>query len=261
MATQTSVEVPSSDRVEPGSFTLRLATLPPVSQRPSDPNSAAESWVASFNKVLGNPEPESVFEVFLLESYWRDQLCLSWDFHCLQGPENIAPLLRQSNGGSRLRSVSLDKSTAIRSPQATSFGGDIHAVQAFLTVETDVGHGRGVVKLVRDDSGWKAYTLFTFLEELNGYKEVTGRKRPNGVAHGEQISRKNWLDRRNAEQDFEGDEEPTVLVVGKNDQAFSIRILLTCPYRCWPIRTHGCSKAQDVGYQNLDYRPRKASWG
>jgi hypothetical protein len=261
MATQTSVEVPSSDRVEPGSFTLRLATLPPVSQRPSDPNSAAESWVASFNKVLGNPEPESVFEVFLLESYWRDQLCLSWDFHCLQGPEKIAPLLRQSNGGSRLRSVSLDKSTAIRSPQATSFGGDIHAVQAFLTVETDVGHGRGVVKLVRDDSGWKAYTLFTFLEELNGYKEVTGRKRPNGVAHGEQISRKNWLDRRNAEQDFEGDEEPTVLVVGKNDQAFSIRILLTCPYRCWPIRTHGCSKAQDVGYQNLDYRPRKASWG
>jgi hypothetical protein len=45
---------------------------------------------------------------------------------------------------------------------------------------------------------------------------VTGSKRPNGVEHGEHTSRLNWLDRRNIEEDFEGNDEPTVLIVGKS---------------------------------------------
>jgi hypothetical protein len=110
--------------------------------------------------------------------------------------------------------VSLDQSTALRSP-STSVIGDAHIVQTFLTVETDVGFGKGVVRLVNDNGKWKAFTLFTFLEGLKGHEEVTGRKRPNGVDHGEHISRTNWLDRRNAEEEFEDDEEPTVLILGK----------------------------------------------
>lgn len=216
MATEPLVEVPSSDRVEPGSFPLRLAILPiTVSQPPSDANSIAESWVAAFNKSLGSPQLTNISGVFLDESYWRDQLCLSWDFHCLQGPAKIAALLEQSKEGSRLRSVSLDKSTALREPKARRIGSGTHAVRAFLTVVTDVGYGKGVVNLVNENSEWKAFTLFTFLEGLTGHEEDTGRKRPNGVKHGEHASRKNWLDRRNAEEDLEGGEEPTVLILGK----------------------------------------------
>jgi hypothetical protein len=215
MATQTSVQVPSSDRVEPGSFPLRLANLPSKSPPASDVNSVAESWVASFNKVLGNPQLASISEVFLTESYWRDQLCLSWDFHCLQGPEKIASLLKQSKDGGRVKSVALDKSTALRSPRPSLLSDEVHTVQAFLTVETDVGHGHGVVTLVNDNGEWKAFTLFTFLEGFSGHEEATGRKRPNGVEHGEHVSRKNWLDRRKAEEEFEEGEEPTVLILGE----------------------------------------------
>ena len=214
MATQTVIKVPSSSRVEPGSFPLRLATLPSASPAPHDASSVAESWVASFNKVLGRPELANISEVFLPESYWRDQLCLSWDFHCLEGPEKIASLIKRSKNGCRITSVSLDESTALRSPTISVLG-EAPIVQIFLTIETDVGHGKGVVTLANDGGKWKAFTLFTFLEGLQGHVEATGKKRPNGVKHGENISGKNWLDRRNAEEEFEGGEEPIVLIVGK----------------------------------------------
>ena len=216
MATQTVVQVPSSDRVEPGSFPLQLATLPSSSPAPRDASSVAESWVASFNKVLGRPELANISEVFLPESYWRDQLCLSWDFHCLQGPGKIASLINNSKDGCRISSVSLDKSTELRSPVVSTLG-EAPVIQTFLTIETDVGYGKGVVKLANDSGTWKAFTLFTFLERLRGHEEVTGKKRPNGVEHGEHTSRKNWLDRRNAEEEFEGGEEPSVLIIGESN--------------------------------------------
>lgn len=214
MATRTAVEVSSSNRVEPGSFPLPLATLPTVSTAPQDANSAAELWVSSINKVLGSPEISSISEVFCLESYWRDQLCLSWDFHCLQGPEKIGFLIKNSKEGCRIRSVSLDKSTVSSSPRASILG-ETHVVQTFLNVLTDVGYGKGVVNLVNEAGTWKAFTMFTFLEGLRGHEELTGSRRPNGVEHGEHISRLNWLDRRNIEEDFEDNNEPTVLIVGK----------------------------------------------
>jgi len=88
-------------------------------------------------------------------------------------------------------------------------------VQAFLKVDTDVGRGAGLVRLVQENGTWKVFTLFTYLTELKGHEEAVGKKRPNGVEHGEHISRKNWLDRRNAEENFENGQEPTVLILGE----------------------------------------------
>ena len=116
-----------------------------------------------------------------------------------------------------MKSLALDKSSALRSPAATVLDADgqVHIVQAFLTVETDVGNGAGIVRLAQDDGKWKVFTLFTFLKELRGHEELAARKRPFGVEHGERASRKNWLDRRNEEKNFEEGQEPTVLILGE----------------------------------------------
>jgi hypothetical protein len=215
MATQVSMDVPSFDRVAPGSFPLSLATFPAVaSPPPSDPQKVVELWLLSFNDALRNPSFD-ISEIFFPESYWRDQLCLSWDFRCLKGPDEIASLLRKSKSGCRMSSAALDNSSHLRSPTVAPFTDTVCSVQAFLTVETDVGTGKGIVRLVQDDKAWKAFTLFTFLEGLTGYEEAIRWRRPNGVEHGEHSSRKTWLDRRDEEENFRGREEPTVLIVGK----------------------------------------------
>ena len=92
---------------------------------------------------------------------------------------------------------------------------------SFLTIETDVGRGRGLVRLLQDqeDGKWKAFTLFTTMHELKGHEETVRGRRPNGVIHGGQPGRKNWQERRKATENFEGDIEPTVLILGKGKLA------------------------------------------
>ena len=260
VVTQAPFEVQSSDRVEPGSFPLGIANFP-IGEASNDANAVATQWVDSFNKTI-NSDISSIADVFLPESYWRDQLCLSWDFHTLQGPQKIISLLSKSKSGPRIKSLTLDKTSELRSPTATvaDTEGKTHTVQAFLTVETDVGRGAGLVRLVQEHSTWKVFTLFTFLTELNGYEESIRKQRPLGVQHGEHTSRKNWLDLRNAEENFEDGQEPTVLILGEIDLYFMGRDSITDFFRRWTGRPHHCSAAQDAQRQIPHCRSRRTSW-
>lgn len=220
IAVGSPVEVPSSDRCESGSFPLITAKFPRgTTLKTVDADDTASKWVEAFNKCITNPELATIPDLFLDEGYWRDQLCLSWDFHTLQGPKKIVELLKANS--SRVKSLSLDKSSQVRSPATSSIDdGKVPIVQAFLKVQTDVGSGEGHVRLVQENGTWKVFTLFTFLKDLRGFEEAIGMKRPNGVQHGEHRSQQNWLDRRAAEEKFEGGEEPTVLILGNKLQVF-----------------------------------------
>jgi len=208
----------SANRVEPGSVPLLMAQYPESKiLKPINANQIASLWIETFNEAIVRPDIKSIAAAFLTESYWRDQLCLSWDFHTLKGPEKIFDLFGKTKNGCRIKSVALDKSFPVRSPITSTLdaAGTIDIVQAFLTVETDVGNGTGVLRLAQEQGAWKAYTLFTMLKELKGFEPNVGKKRPFGVVHGENQSRQNWQQRRNAEEIFEDSQEPTVLIVGK----------------------------------------------
>lgn len=220
IAAQPSTNVASSDRVEPGSFPLAFAKLPTATQSgPVDANNVAATWVEAFNKTLPNTEPSAVSELFLEESYWRDQLCLSWDIHTLHGPQRIVELIQKSGKGCRIKSLALDETSSVRCPRTSTIGleAKVPNVQSFLTVETDVGKGQGFVRLVNDEGKWKAFILFTFLKELSGHEETIGKRRPLGAEHGGHTSKQNWLDKRKIEENFDSGEEPTILIVGMRD--------------------------------------------
>ena len=213
-----AVETPSCNRAEPGSSQLTPASYPDVLPPPEiDVDKVATAWVTSLNQLLANNDFSSVDQVFLKEACWRDQLGLSWDYHTLHGPEKIKSFLDSSPAGSRIKSVSIDHDRPKLAPHiaAADFYGNVKGVAAFLTIETDVGRGRGAVRLLQDQHGkWKAFTLFTVMHELKGHEETVKKNRPNGVEHGGQLGRKNWQERRIAMENFEGDLEPTVLILG-----------------------------------------------
>lgn len=212
--------IPSYNRLEPGSSQLAAASYPITDSLPSvDANAVASEWVESFNKALSAQDPSAVKALFLQGSCWRDQLGLSWDYRSLNGPEKIVSFLKSAPKGSRIASVKIDDSNATRKPtvSAVDFKGHVNGVATFLTLETDVGRGRGVVRLLQDSNDrkkWKAFTLFTTMHELKGYEEAIKDKRPQGVDHGGHPGRKNWQERRKAAENFEGDMEPTVLIIG-----------------------------------------------
>ena len=213
--------IPSYNRSEPGSCQLQAASYPSAASPPSseDVNTVASDWVASLTKALNSQDYGSVEKLFLPEACWRDQLGLSWDYHTLQGPEKITSFLKSAPNGSRIKSIDIDSSNSTRQPgvSAVDYNGKINGVASFLTIETDVGRGRGLVRLLKDsqDNGqWKAFTLFTTVHELKGYEETTKANRPNGVDHGGQLGRKNWQERRTVTENFEGDNEPVVMILG-----------------------------------------------
>ncbi|MCJ1420859.1 hypothetical protein MMC32_007218 [Xylographa parallela] len=214
-----AVEIPSSNRKLPGSHTLDQVHYPQsASLSQLDPESRVTEWLSLFNNHLQSAA-FSLSQVFLKDSYWRDLLCLTWDFHTLSGLEDISSLLRVHGKDPRIKSLAIDHTSDEGKPKIASvdYGGTLKGIQSFLIVETDVGRGRGLVRLVQDldDGGkWKAFTLFTSLKELKGHEELIGERRPSGVIHGSHPGRKNWKERRNAEMNFEDGLEPTVIIVG-----------------------------------------------
>ena len=215
-----AVAIPPSDHCVPGSHLLAQAKYPKVAKSSApiqDPEHVATVWVKDFNNLMSQRNAQ-VSKMFLHESYWRDLLCLTWDFHTLAGPAKISGLLEAIPN--RHIKLEIDASNDVRKPKASTFdfNGELNGVQAFLTVENDAGRGRGCVRLLRDATNadeWKVFTLFTSLEELTGHEESTCSRRPTGVEHGAHVGRMNWQERRLAEIDCEGPFEPTVLVIGE----------------------------------------------
>jgi hypothetical protein len=177
----------------------------------------AKQWLSSFLHFLSSGDDSNLPRLFLENSYWRDHLCLSWDLRTFHGPAKINSFLAAHPKGIRIKSVGIDESrsgSVVVAP--VDFYGDVEGVQIALTVSTDVGSGRGVAKLVKDetDGQWKVFTLYTALESLTGHEEKVGSRRPNGVTHGAEKGRRSWKERRDAEQECGVGEEPIVLIIG-----------------------------------------------
>ena len=216
-----AVQVPSRDRLEPGSSKIQALPYPdahPIGK--VDVNFIASEWIEKLNQALSDENYLTFKDLFLKNSCWRDQLGLSWDFHTLLGPEKMASFLQESGStGSCIKSLRIDDTSSIRKPtvSAIDFNGKVNGVTSFLNIDTHVGRGRGVVRLLQDPEDgwkWKAFILFTAMHELKGFEETVKTNRPHGVDHGGQPGRKNWQERRHVTENFEDGNEPTVLILG-----------------------------------------------
>jgi hypothetical protein len=93
----------SANRIENGSFPLRIPNLPDLkTSKCENPLDVATEFVNKFNKAAKDADVDPIVALFQAQSYWRDQLCLSWDFRTVQGPDKIASLLKQTPGSSEL---------------------------------------------------------------------------------------------------------------------------------------------------------------
>lgn len=258
---------PSSQRVEPGSVNIPVGKLPsPPKSPPTDVNAIADAFVNHFNQTLSSKDVQGITRLFDADnSYWRDHLCLSWDLRTWKGQKKIAEFLQ---GGCRLKSIEIDRSSAFRAPHLSPLG-----IEFFIKCTTDVGTGQGIIRLTEDASGeWKIFTIYTVLRHLSGSEETLGRKRPQGVAHGENKGRKNWHDRRTADTKFEG-RDPAVLVVGAGQggltSAAQLKMLdvdtlvIDRNERVgdnWRNRYHQLVLHDPVWYDHMPYLPFPAHW-
>lgn len=236
-----AIDVPSYMRTVPGSINIPVAKFPAPSKTPasSDPQEVASALVENINQAVQKHDYPALARLFTDDGYWRDHLALSWVFRTVQGPSAILDFLKSAAGskdGFRLKSISIDNSSAVRSPKTIPIDGlaTVFGVQFFFKIETALGTGQGLARAVEHNGEWKIFTLYTRLQEFKGYEESINEHRPKGVEHGGKPGRKNWAQRRAAAANFEDGSEPAVLIIGKSNHMLVPKHLILTSYRCWP---------------------------
>ncbi|KZS97107.1 FAD/NAD(P)-binding domain-containing protein [Sistotremastrum niveocremeum HHB9708] len=141
-----------------------------------------EKWLSLFSSHCFTGSPELVASLFLSSGWWRDHLCLSWDFHTKEGPDQILAFLsdRKRLSARKLRNFQIDRLSALGPPKCSRSPGDpeeiIVEASIIFDITKPVARGRGYVRLKKDARNvWKAFTLYTVLLDLVGHEERTGR--------------------------------------------------------------------------------------
>jgi hypothetical protein len=206
----------TDERLESGSFNVIAAKYPAtINSDGISPEDVAKDTLDKINAVLERKDYASLANFFTDASYWRDHLCLTWDFRTLHGPGKILDVLQKE---CRVTKLSLDTAAPHRAPQFAPLdsAGKVNTIMFFISVWTTVGEGRGLVRLTQSNGEWKVLTIYTSLKSLSGVNEPRGRHRPYGKERGDRAAgTKNWFEKRDTERNFEED-EPTVLIIGKS---------------------------------------------
>jgi putative flavoprotein involved in K+ transport len=178
----------------------------------------ANHWFARFEHALSLKDSASLERLFHSDSHWRDVLALTWRIDTVSGADAIARSLIAHAGRARPAGLRVDPDrTAPR--HATRAGRK--CVEALFRFETAAGRGSGVLRFSPGEDEARAWTLLTALEELKGFEEHVGRRRPDGFSYSRDFAGPNWLDLRKASVAYQ-DREPAVLVVGGGQAGLSV---------------------------------------
>lgn len=154
-------------------------TTPAICAENSTSNDAAQvftRWLAAFEAALANGNQAELAALFLVESYWRDQIGLTWDMRQYHGRDSLLPPLLDAV---RAMSASHFRTAPDRTaPVLTEFLEDQY-VEGFFEFDMPHGVGQGTVRLRPDaaaPAGAVAYTLCTDLKSVDGIEERHARK-------------------------------------------------------------------------------------
>lgn len=235
-------------------------TLEPVVSGESDPRGRVEVWLERFETALAARDVEAAAGLFAVDSYWRDLLAFTWNIVTVEGRDGVGGMLAERLNGTDPRGFRLTE------PPTEADG----VITAWLEFETAAGRGTGQLRLT-DEGAW---TLLTTLQELTGFEEGKGPRRPRGVRHGADRERVTWSEEREREQRELGyTRQPYVVVVGGGQGGIALGARLRQlgvpalvldrherPGDQWRKRYKSLCLHDPVWYDHLPYLPFPENW-
>lgn len=192
-----------------------IIQLSKASSSTDDPQTIIQQWFHALQAQLSRPDSLDLTGIFHTESWWRDMLALDWDMRTLHTASEIQDFLRKRQGQTQLSSFKLqDKGKW--TPKVEQVVDGLAWVSSMFFFETAFGSGTGMIRLTQGSDGrWRAYAVYTSLQELKGAEEPLGKRRAEGTTESMPggLLGGTWIERRERQKEFL-DAEPTVLVVG-----------------------------------------------
>lgn len=196
-----------------------VISLPQTAPVDSTPNAwrVATEWLKALESVFSSKDFSRLDEVFHDDSWWRDILALQWDFRTIHGRDDIRKFLEENQKSTPLSAFKIHETGRFQPrlesvDKATGFSW----ISSLFHFETAIGRGTGVLRLTQERPGvWKAFSVYTTLQELKEHLEPLNERRPYGTIDSMPggLSKGTWVERRARQKEFV-DEEPQVLVVG-----------------------------------------------
>ncbi|WP_158169580.1 flavin-containing monooxygenase [Mycolicibacterium smegmatis] len=232
------------------------------------PQERVDAWLADFESALAARDIERVVSKFAVDSFWRDLVAFTWNIKTVEGHEGIADMLTA-------RLADTDPSGfKTAEPPTEDIDGDTVITSAFIEFETATGRGNGHLRLRSDDTGDRAWTLLTTLQELKGHEEPKGPSRVLGAVHGSDPDRRSWAEKRLDEELSLGySEQPYTLVIGGGQGGIALGARLRQlgvpaivvdkherPGDQWRKRYKSLCLHDPVWYDHLPYLPFPPNW-
>lgn len=184
----------------------------------ANPRDIAQTWLDQFSSALCANDLSRLPSLIHTESWWRDHLALDWDFHTLHTLPVITSFLQPRIAACQLSNFKLAESEQFAPTLSSPIEG-LEWIESMFSFETTVGRGKGMLRLAQDDNGvYKGYMLYTALQELKGFEEISGSRRPHGGNNSLRggVKMGNWFERRLRALEF-AEEQPDVLIIGAGE--------------------------------------------
>ncbi|KAF5864448.1 hypothetical protein ETB97_007551 [Aspergillus alliaceus] len=155
-------------------YVIKLPVTPSRT-RSIEPRAISQQWIANLDVLLSKGDLSQLPELFHKESWWRDMLALDSDLRTIQNCKDIREYLRRQQPRAQLSAFRLQHEgkfqPSLEKPvEGTSW------VSSMFFFETRVGRGTGVLGLTQNDAGtWKAYSVYTSLQEFKDFEESLGQ--------------------------------------------------------------------------------------
>ena len=189
--------------------------------RPGDSaaDRAVTQWLGGFEAALASGDAAGLAGLFQVDGIWRDVVALSWHLRTTVERSAVAEALIRDAAATKPRGFRI---AGDRTPPRWVTRAGTHTLESLIAFETEAGRCSGVLRLVPDEAGGVlAWTLITNLEELKGFEERTGERRPSGENYSRNFGGDNWLDMRDAVSGY-ADRDPTVIVVGGGQAGLAV---------------------------------------
>ncbi|KAK8045973.1 hypothetical protein PG996_014037 [Apiospora saccharicola] len=149
-------------------------TLSPGTERQDvDAVAISKVWMSRLDSLLATRNFDGLNELFIDDGWWRDILGLDWDFTSKHGLGAIAEYL--AGAPNPLSGLQCDEAGGLK-PLLIELGG-MTWIQGGFSFQNPFGEGRGFVRLANvGPAVWKAWVVFTQLEQLEFQKTLEGQR-------------------------------------------------------------------------------------
>ena len=227
------------------------------------PNKKLADLIETLSGALARRDVKAVVGLFQDECYWRDLVAFTWNIKTMEGREQIRDMLE-----SQLAATAPTSFALLEREDVTENDGEL---AGWFTFDTNVARCRGHIRA----RNGRIFTMTTVMDELIGFEEPLGVRRPNG--HPEPVPQgtaPTWTENRAAEEATLGyTTQPYVVIIGGGQGALALgarlrqlrvpTIIVEKNPKAgdsWRVRYKSLCLHDPVWYDHMPYIPFPPNW-